>query len=107
MTNSFSDIGPSIATTNTTEFREILGELTVERGGDCPEMSLGGIKKSLELSLPNSYIYVFTDAHPKDTYLLADVLALVQKKNCQVIIVQFQKCGLNLVNCLQMYGFCD
>ncbi|XP_065212756.1 hemicentin-1-like [Planococcus citri] len=86
------NIGPYVATTNTTEFREILGELTVERGGDCPEMSLTGIKKSLELSLPNSYIYVFTDAHPKDTHLLADVLALIQKKNCQIVFVLTGNC---------------
>lgn len=80
----FSVIGPSIDTTNTTEFSELIKKIRVDGGDDCPEMSLGGIKKGLELCLPNSLVYVFTDADPKDISLLPAVLELIQSKKAKV-----------------------
>ncbi|CAO1403227.1 unnamed protein product [Diamesa tonsa] len=64
------------------EFLENLDNIEFTGGGDCPEMSLGGLQAGIQYGLPKSIVYVITDATAKDdNKYIETVRKLVHKKS--------------------------
>ncbi|XP_061475402.1 von Willebrand factor A domain-containing protein 7-like [Rhineura floridana] len=71
------DVGPVQVTRDVDEMESFISSLKVDGGGDCPEMSLSGLKLALEHSLPQSQIYMFTDAGAKDEDLMDQIKGII------------------------------
>ncbi|XP_058823570.1 hemicentin-1-like [Topomyia yanbarensis] len=86
-------VGPRLVTRNKDELLQALENLQIYGGGDCPEAALAAISEAVEAALPNSFVYVFTDATAKDFKLDQKVLRLVQQKQTSISFL--------------LTGFCD
>ncbi|XP_076849339.1 von Willebrand factor A domain-containing protein 7 isoform X3 [Brachyhypopomus gauderio] len=77
-------VGPVQKTDDPEEFQQFLEDLIALGGGDEPEMCLSAIQLALIHSPPQSEIFVFTDASPKDIHLYDTVKALILEKQSKV-----------------------
>ena len=80
----FAVVGPVLNTPDPKVLLQHLAELEVYGGGDCPEMSLSGIKLGLENAGSGSFVYVFTDADAKDAFLFNQILDIAMAKRTPV-----------------------
>ena len=87
-------MGPAFETKEPAKFLKALNDIYVRGGKDCPEMSVTAIKQALELSLPDSVVFVFTDAAAKDHRVLPDVVQLIKQKNIRVNFILTGNCDL-------------
>ncbi|XP_050086783.1 hemicentin-1-like [Anopheles aquasalis] len=86
-------VGPKLVTRNQDELLAALDQLQIVGGGDCPEAALEALAGAIELAIPRSFVYVFTDATAKDFRLDKRVLQLVQRKQTPITFL--------------LTGFCD
>ncbi|XP_013195509.1 hemicentin-1 [Amyelois transitella] len=86
---TFNDPDTKVLTTTKDRdtFKNALASIIVDGGGDCPEYSMTGIETALEVSHPNSYIYVFTDASAKDDYKLEKVRNTAVSRQSQIVFL--------------------
>ncbi|XP_040891924.1 von Willebrand factor A domain-containing protein 7 [Toxotes jaculatrix] len=76
--------GPMIRTTDPDKMKKEISKLTATGGGDTPEMCLSGLQLALTGAPGSSYIYVFTDAPPKDIALKDTIVALIRSTKSTV-----------------------
>ncbi|XP_075175857.1 uromodulin-like [Anomaloglossus baeobatrachus] len=83
-------IGPTKSTNSVSEFDSFFDHLTVQGGGDCPEMVITGLKVALQDTPNNSFILVLTDASAKDyndEVLKKDVYSLINTKQSKILFL--------------------
>ncbi|XP_067258705.1 von Willebrand factor A domain-containing protein 7-like [Chanodichthys erythropterus] len=78
------DFGPLIRTTDPDVMKLEISKLKAAGGDDIPEMCLSGLQLALTGAPSSSYIYVFTDAPPKDIYLENIITALIRSTKSTV-----------------------
>lgn len=88
------DVGEIIRTENVKFFNDILQGLTARNTSTdmsadpiCSRKSLTGIKRGLEVSLPNSHVIVFTDAVPDESLLLPQINTAIATTHSQVHVL--------------------
>ncbi|XP_033098970.1 von Willebrand factor A domain-containing protein 7-like [Anneissia japonica] len=85
--------GPAVVTSDPNECIDYLNSISAHRGGDCPELCLSGIELALTNCLPNSDVYVFTDADPKDEEKESNVVTLTKETNSRVQFILTGSCS--------------
>lgn len=80
----FQDVEDVFTTEDPRIFLEKLNGVRIRGGGDCPEMSLSGLEAGIQNALPNSLVYVITDATAKDYDKYKEVNSKVQAKQHSV-----------------------
>lgn len=74
-------------------FQKKLESIKVSGGGsDCPENALEGIIHALNVSVENSYAFVFTDADAKDLNLTSEVTEEIKKKKAIINVIKTGRC---------------
>ncbi|XP_022823577.1 hemicentin-2-like isoform X2 [Spodoptera litura] len=76
------------------EFKTALANITPHsyRNPDCAESAMEGIGLALRISMPHSYLYVFTDASAKDYARFEEIKSLSQKMGSQIVFLLTGEC---------------
>jgi hypothetical protein len=86
-------VGPVSSYENPTDFLAALDALQVEGGDDCPEFSQSGLLASVRAALPNSHVYLFTDATSKDPWVGPQAISEAARDNIQIKYVTMGSCS--------------
>ncbi|CAH0663607.1 unnamed protein product [Chilo suppressalis] len=91
--NDAEYVPPPLITQNPNQLMDNLNNLRVIGGSECPEDSLSAIEKALEISEPESKIYLFTDGNAKYIDKLGDIKKLCRDTGSQVVIFLSGTCS--------------
>lgn len=84
------DFGPPLVTDEASVLLGGVNGLFAHGGGDCPELSQSGLLEAIDGSLPNSNLYLFTDASALDSGLVNSVIAKARDKD---IVINYALSG--------------
>ena len=77
-------MGPVTVTNDAKTVIDAVNKLKATGGGDCPELAMTGLYKALLRSLPESTIYLFTDADAKDEQQRKEVMSLALENKIKI-----------------------
>lgn len=86
-------IGSAFTTTDPSALLAAVNGIFPGGGGDCPELSQGGLLAAVDAALDRSYVYLFTDASSKDASRANLVISRAQDKEIQVIYALTGSCS--------------
>ncbi|MGB8509730.1 MAG: HET-C-related protein, partial [Pyrinomonadaceae bacterium] len=78
------DIGTPFVTQSADALLSAVNALSAHGGGDCPEVSQGGLLRAIDEANANSRLYLFTDASAKDSSLRNEVISRAQEKSTRL-----------------------
>jgi von Willebrand factor A domain-containing protein 7 len=87
------DIGAPFKTSNPSALLAAVNALSPDGGGDCPELSQGGLLSALSATSSRSKLYLFTDASAKDAALAGNVTATANAKKTTINYVVTGSCS--------------
>ena len=92
---TFNDpfVDTPFTTQNPKELVAAVNNLNAFGGGDCPELSMTGALRAVQASLPNSKLFLFTDASAKDGNLSGQVASEAAAKNTQISFLLNGSCS--------------
>ena len=85
-------VGPVTVTNDAKTVIDAVNNLKAKGGGDCPELAMMGLYKALLRSLPESDIYLFTDADAKDEQRRKEVISLASENKIRITFFVTGKC---------------
>ena len=90
---TFKDPAIILETSDIDVFLNEIGSLNATGGGDCPEPSFGATIRAIRASLPNSPIFVYTDARASDTERFTELQALIDESGVRIFYILTRSCG--------------
>ena len=87
------DIGPPIVVDTAAEVVTVMQGLVVDGGGDCPEPSQGALLSAVRTALPNSRVFLFTDATASDGGTAGQAIGEAKDRNTRLNYVVTGSCS--------------
>ncbi|XP_055324358.1 hemicentin-1-like [Sitodiplosis mosellana] len=85
--NGTIETGPSLVTDDRDKLLNILDNVHLYGGDDCPENMLSGLIESLKYALPGSYVYAFSDASASDFLSESQLVESLQRKQATISLL--------------------
>ncbi|OWF47868.1 Hemicentin-1 [Mizuhopecten yessoensis] len=96
--STFNDPGSLTTVAATADGKEMIRwieNLTVDGGDDCPEYAISGLLAAIDACVPNSVIYLASDADAKDENMTNIAIQRANAKHIKLEFILTGSCGLS------------
>lgn len=78
------DVGGALVTEDAATLQAAVASIRPSGGGDCPELAQAGLINAVNASMPDSHLFLFTDATSKDSSSVNQVIAQAQGRGIEI-----------------------